>query len=282
MKLVSIIDSNLKTRVGICSAGRQILVQDPGQGPWDAYSLIRHLHESNSEIPDEFCVKVETGDVKLAAPLTRMEKIICVGKNYAAHALELGSQEPELPVIFNMFASAIIGPQDNIVLPRISHQVDYEAELVIVIGKDGRNIRRDVAMDHVFGYCCGNDVTARDWQKGRPGGQWLLGKTFDTFAPIGPWIVTRDEIEDPHDLDIQLRLNGQIMQQSNTRHMIFPIDHLIAHVSQFVTLRVGDLLFTGTPGGVGAGRTPPRFLQAGDVTEVEISKIGSLQNTVVE
>ena len=211
-----------------------------------------------------------------------MEKIICVGKNYPEHVKELGGQPPEIPVVFGMFPSAIVGPNDDVVLPRISQQVDYEAELVVVIGRDGKNISRSAAMDHVFGYCCGNDITARDWQKGRPGGQWLLGKTFDTFAPIGPWIVSRDEIDNPHDLDIELRLNGQVRQQSNTGQMMFSIDHLIAHVSQFVTLRVGDLLFTGTPSGVGAGRKPPLFLKAGDVTEVEISGIGCLQNAVVE
>jgi 2-keto-4-pentenoate hydratase/2-oxohepta-3-ene-1,7-dioic acid hydratase in catechol pathway len=282
MKLVSILDSTHSTRVGICTAPHEILVQESGRTPWDAFSLIRFLHDHDGEIPEAFCAGVDMSTVQLAAPLTRMEKIICVGKNYLEHAVELGSQPPELPVIFGMFASAIIGPDQNIVLPRISHQVDYEAELVVVIGKEGFNIPCDAAMEHVFGYCCGNDVTARDWQKGRPGGQWLLGKTCDTFAPIGPWIVTRDEIENPHDLEIQLRLNGQTRQQSNTRHMIFSIAQLISHVSQFVTLKVGDLLFTGTPGGVGAGRTPPQFLQAGDVIEVEIGGIGCLRNTVTE
>ena len=165
-------------------------------------------------------------------------------------------------------------------LPPISQKVDFEAELVVVIGKQGRNIERSQAMSHVFGYCCGNDISARDWQKEKPGGQWLLGKTFDGFAPLGPCIVTADEIPDPHRLEIMLRLNGETMQHSNTSHLIFPIDFLIEHLSKFVTLHPGDLIFTGTPEGVGAGRTPPVFLKSGDVLKVEIEGIGTLGNNI--
>jgi 2-keto-4-pentenoate hydratase/2-oxohepta-3-ene-1,7-dioic acid hydratase in catechol pathway len=224
---------------------------------------------------------IDLGQIELAAPISGMEKVICIGKNYVEHAREMGGQPPELPVVFNKFPSAISAPRTPIRLPKISQQVDFEAELVVVIGKPGRNIELDNAMDHVFGYCCGNDITARDWQKGKPGGQWLLGKTFDSFAPIGPAIVTQDEIADVADLNIQLRLNGEIMQDSNTRLMIFPVDFLISHLSQFVTLKPGDLIFTGTPPGVGAGRKPPVFLQPGDQLEVEIEGLGTLQNTVI-
>jgi 2-keto-4-pentenoate hydratase/2-oxohepta-3-ene-1,7-dioic acid hydratase in catechol pathway len=156
-----------------------------------------------------------------------------------------------------------------------------EAELVVVMGRGGRNIPQSVAAEHVFGYCCGNDVSARDWQKGKPGGQWLLGKTFDSFAPFGPAIVSADEIGWPVELNIRSRLNQMTMQESNTKQFIFPIEFLIAHLSKFCTLRPGDLIFTGTPSGVGVARTPPIFLKPGDVVEVEIDRIGKLSNPVV-
>ena len=221
------------------------------------------------------------GDDHLNPPLKNINKVSCIGKNYADHAREMGGEPPEIPVVFSMFPSAIIGPGDNVVLPRISSQVDYEAELVVVIGKPGRHIARERAMDHVFGYCCGNDISARDWQKGKPGGQWLLGKTFDTFAPLGPFLVTKDEVKDPHQLDVCCRLNGEVMQASNTSSLIFQIDFLISHLSQFITLAPGDLIFTGTPPGVGAGRKPPLFLKPGDTVEVEIESVGVLVNPIV-
>jgi 2-keto-4-pentenoate hydratase/2-oxohepta-3-ene-1,7-dioic acid hydratase in catechol pathway len=165
-------------------------------------------------------------------------------------------------------------------LPPGSQQIDFEAELVAVIGRTGRHIAEHEALDHVAGYMCGNDVTARDWQKSKPGGQWLLGKSFDTFAPTGPVFVTADEVNDPQNLCIELRLNGETMQSSNTRYQIFPVAKLVSYVSQVCTLLPGDLIFTGTPGGVGAGRTPPVFLQDGDTVEVEIDGIGCLRNRV--
>ena len=223
---------------------------------------------------------IAADQIVLAAPIGDPEKIICIGKNYAKHAQEMGSEPPSIPVVFSKFNSAIAAPGSEIALPAISEKVDFEAELVVVIGKTGRFIDRSDAMSHVFGYCCGNDISARDWQKEKPGGQWLLGKTFDNFAPLGPCIVTADEIEDPHKLDVSMRLNGETMQNSNTSHLIFPIDFLIAHLSRFVTLQPGDLIFTGTPAGVGAGRTPPLFLKSGDRLEVEIEGIGTLRNSI--
>ena len=220
-------------------------------------------------------------EATLAAPISNPGKIICIGKNYAKHAIEMGSEPPTIPVVFSKLNSAIADPGSNISLPTISEKVDYEAELVVVIGKQGRFIEQPDAMSHVFGYCCGNDISARDWQKEKPGGQWLLGKTFDNFAPLGPCVVTAEEVDDPHNLNIELRLNGETMQSSNTSHLIFSIDFLISHLSQFVTLNPGDLIFTGTPDGVGAGRKPPVFLKAGDQVEVEIEKIGKLTNQIV-
>jgi 2-keto-4-pentenoate hydratase/2-oxohepta-3-ene-1,7-dioic acid hydratase in catechol pathway len=166
------------------------------------------------------------------------------------------------------------------VLPRVSREVDYEAELVVVIGKRGRYIAEDQARNYVAGYTIGHDVSARDWQLRKPGGQWLAGKTFDTFAPIGPALVTADEIRDPHRLSIELRLNGQVMQRSNTEQMIFTVDKLVAYISQVVTLQPGDLIFTGTPPGVGFARKPPVFLKPGDIVEIEIENLGILRNPV--
>lgn len=214
------------------------------------------------------------------APVAEPSKVICIGLNYRDHALESNLPIPSEPVVFNKFPQAVVGPGDAVVLPSVAHQVDYEAELVVIIGKGGRRIPKERAMSHVAGYTVGNDVSARDWQIGRPGGQWLMGKTPDTFAPTGPFLVTADEV-DPHDLKIQLRLNGETMQSSSTRELIFGIDALIAHLSQLVTLRPGDLIFTGTPPGVGAARKPPVFIKPGDQMEVEIEGLGVLANPVV-
>jgi 2-keto-4-pentenoate hydratase/2-oxohepta-3-ene-1,7-dioic acid hydratase in catechol pathway len=166
-------------------------------------------------------------------------------------------------------------------LPHETDQVDFEGELVVVIGASGRRIPRAKAMDYVFGYTIGHDVSARDWQKNKEGKQWLLGKSFDAFAPIGPEVVTKDEIADPHALKIQTRLNGEMMQNSNTGEMIFRVDELIAYISQVTTLEPGDLIFTGTPSGVGVARNPQRFLKPGDVVEIEIEKLGILRNEFV-
>ena len=221
-------------------------------------------------------------DVKLGPIIPNPEKIIGVGLNYADHARETGRTPPSEPVMFCKFSSAILGDGETIVLPRVSNEVDYEAELVAVIGIGGRHISKEDALTHVAGYCCGNDVSARDWQQRKPGGQWLLGKSFDTFAPIGPALVTADEIPSPERLAIELRINGRVMQQSNTAQLSFSIAELIAYVSQVCTLSAGDLIFTGTPAGVGFARKPPVFLRPGDVVEVEIERIGVLSNPVAE
>jgi 2-keto-4-pentenoate hydratase/2-oxohepta-3-ene-1,7-dioic acid hydratase in catechol pathway len=221
------------------------------------------------------------GKVRVLPPIPDSEKIICIGLNYADHAAETGARVGDEPVVFCKFPTAIRGPGDPIELPDASSEVDYEAELVVVIGRGGRHIPREAAMQHVAGYTCGHDVSARDWQKHKPGGQWLLGKSFDSFAPIGPHLVTADEVPDPHNLPIRLRLNGQVMQNSTTAQLIFRIDQLVSYLSQVCTLKPGDLIFTGTPPGVGAARKPPIFLKPGDVAEVEIDGIGTLTNPVV-
>lgn len=216
----------------------------------------------------------------LQAPVVNPSKVICIGLNYRDHAIESGAEIPTEPVVFSKFSSTVIGPGDAIELPAAAKKVDYEAELVVIIGKRARRVSEADAHKYVAGYCCGHDVSARDWQLGRPGGQWLLGKTADTFAPIGPWLVTADEVTDPHDLKIALRLNGETMQNSSTKEFIFGIDKLIAHLTQLVTLEPGDLIFTGTPPGVGGARKPPVWLKPGDVCEVEIEGLGILRNPV--
>jgi 2-keto-4-pentenoate hydratase/2-oxohepta-3-ene-1,7-dioic acid hydratase in catechol pathway len=218
---------------------------------------------------------------RLLAPVLDPQKIICVGLNYADHAAETGATTGDEPVIFNKFPTALCGPEAPIELPPESNEVDYEAELVVVIGHRARRITRQQAWEHIAGYACGHDVSARDWQKGKPGKQWLLGKSFDKFAPLGPWLATPDEISDPGQLPIELRLNGVVMQSSNTDQLIFPIDYLVSYMSHVCTLLPGDLIYTGTPPGVGVARTPPVFLKPGDVTEVSIPGLGTLRNPVV-
>jgi len=221
-------------------------------------------------------------NVRLLAPVPTPQKVICVGLNYADHARETGKEAPPEPVIFNKFATAVCAHGDPIVLPQLSHEVDYEAELVAVIGRGGRSIPRTRALDHVAGYCCGHDVSARDWQLRKPGGQWLLGKSFDSFAPFGPELVTADEVGDVGNLRIQLRINGSTMQDSTTAQLIFSVAELVAYVSGVCTLSPGDVIFTGTPSGVGVARKPPIFLKHGDVVEVEIERIGMLRNAVID
>jgi 2-keto-4-pentenoate hydratase/2-oxohepta-3-ene-1,7-dioic acid hydratase in catechol pathway len=218
--------------------------------------------------------------VKLLAPVPRPPKFICVGLNYRDHAEETGLQIPSVPTIFNKFPTAIIADGDSIVLPRSSEKPDYEAELAFVIGKGGRHIPADAWREHVFGYTIVNDVSARDYQMATS--QWLMGKTFDTFAPMGPCLVSADEVPDPHALDISLTLNGEVMQSSNTRHLIFRIPELIAFLSSVFTLEPGDVVSTGTPGGVGFARKPPRYLRPGDEVVVRVQGLGELRNPVIQ
>ena len=227
-------------------------------------------------------VKYAADAVKLLPPIPRPGKILCIGLNYRDHAIEGGKAIPTEPVLFAKFPNTLIATGEPIRLPKVAEKVDYEAELVVVIGKAGKDIPNDkTAFDHVGGYTCGHDVSARDWQFRGEEKQWSIGKTFDTFAPTGPVIVTADELTDPHKLQIQLRLNGQTLQNSNTREFIFNVPHMLWFLSQVVTLEPGDLIFTGTPPGVGISRKPPILLKAGDIAEVEIEGIGTLRNPVV-
>jgi len=215
---------------------------------------------------------------RLLTPLSRPPKLIFVGLNYRDHAIECGAELPKVPAVFSKYNTSIVGPGDAIVLPKVSAQPDYEAELGVVIGKKGRHIPKDRWREYVFGYTNVHDVSARDVQMATS--QWLMGKTFDTFAPIGPAIVTSDEIADPNALKIELIINGEILQSSNTSEMVFQIPYLIEHLSSVMTLEPGDIISTGTPAGVGMAKTPQRWLRPGDNTVVRIEGIPELQNSV--
>jgi 2-keto-4-pentenoate hydratase/2-oxohepta-3-ene-1,7-dioic acid hydratase in catechol pathway len=226
-------------------------------------------------------VRHDPAGTKLLAPVPDPRKIVCIGLNYRDHAAESGVPVPTEPILFSKYSTTLIGHGDQIVLPSASHEVDYEAELVVVIGRKGRHISRERALEYVGGYAVGHDVSARDWQLNKPGKQWMAGKTFDTFAPVGPELVTSDEVPDPQNLGIRLRLNGQTMQDSSTSQLVFGVAELIAYLSQIFTLEPGDMIFTGTPPGVGMARKPPVWLKPGDQVEVEIDRLGTLQNTVI-
>jgi 2-keto-4-pentenoate hydratase/2-oxohepta-3-ene-1,7-dioic acid hydratase in catechol pathway len=240
------------------------------------------LQAASQALRRDKAVEYEAREVKFLPPVPDPHKIICLGLNYADHAKESGAAIPRDPVIFSKYASALIGHDDAIVLPSTSSEVDYEAELVVVIGKRGRHIPAERGLEYVAGYTIGHDVSARDWQLKKDGKQWMVGKTFDTFAPTGPVLVTADELPDPHGLGVRLRLNGATMQESSTSQMIFKVGAVVNYLSQVFTLEPGDLIFTGTPAGVGFTRRPPVFLKPGDVVEVEIEKLGVLRNPVVK
>jgi 2-keto-4-pentenoate hydratase/2-oxohepta-3-ene-1,7-dioic acid hydratase in catechol pathway len=217
--------------------------------------------------------------VRLLAPVPRPPKLICIGLNYRDHAAETHQEIPKVPTVFAKFSNVVIGPGDAIVLPRISRKPDYEAEFMFVIGTGGKNIPAEDWQRHVFGYTVFNDVSARDFQIATS--QWMIGKTFDTFAPMGPYLVSADEIPDPHELEISLSIGGQILQHSNTRELIFKIPDLVAYLSSVVTLEPGDVVATGTPSGVGFARKPPRYLQSGDEVVVSVEGLGELRNPVI-
>lgn len=212
--------------------------------------------------------------------LTHPDKIICVGLNYMEHVEETKGKIPEEPIIFSKFSNALAAHNEEIPLPRVGKQIDYEAELVVVIGKDAQDVPKEKAMDYVFGYTIGNDLSVRDLQF-KEGHQWLLGKTADKFAPVGPYIVTRDEI-DPSKLEISLRRNGELVQSSNTRYMIFDVATIVSYLSKRLTLKAGDLIFTGTPEGVilGLPEGDRTWLKVSEVLEVQIEGIGSLKNQI--
>jgi len=243
------------------------------QGGEELLNVVKEAQQSASIL--------KLDQVKLLSPITGCEKVICVGLNYKDHCTEQHLPLPEEPVIFSKFPSSIVASGDDIVLPKISDSVDWEVELAVVIGKEGKHIKKEDAFQHVAGYTVANDVSARDWQMKKNAKQWLLGKTFDTFCPLGPALVTRGSVSDPHNLNLKCVVNGEVVQNSNTRELVFDIPACIAWISQFCKLMPGDVVLTGTPPGVGVFRKPPVFLKAGDVVSCEIAELGSIENKVV-
>ena len=223
---------------------------------------------------------VINNDIRLAAPTARPSKIVCVGLNYAKHAEESGMAVPGEPVLFFKATSSIIGPHDNVILPRGSEKSDWEVELAVVISKKASYVTESTAMDYVAGYMVHNDISERAFQLEREG-QWVKGKSCDTFAPLGPFMATKDEIADPHNLRLWLKLNGETLQDSNTSDFIFDIPKVVSYISEFMTLLPGDIISTGTPFGVGLGFNPPKYLKAGDVMELGIDGLGTSRQEVI-
>lgn len=232
------------------------------------------LDQHNTVLPE-----VPAG-IRLGCPVARPSKIVCIGLNYAKHAKETGAAIPTEPILFFKSTTAVVGPNDSIMIPRDSVKTDWEVELAVVIERKASYVTEADAMNYVAGYCLHNDVSEREFQLER-GGTWDKGKGCDTFAPLGPWMVSKDEIKDPHTLRLWLSLNGKIVQDSNTDDLIFNVPHLISYISQFMTLLPGDIISTGTPAGVGLGMNPPTYLKSGDVVELGIDGLGVSKQTVV-
>lgn len=230
------------------------------------------------QIKEQYIHSIEK--IHFLAPIYNPQKIVCLGRNFAEHAKEGGKEPPENPMIWGKFNSSIIGHQESIILPKITNKVDVEVELVVIIGKKGKNIPIEEANEYIFGYTIGNDVSARDYQYSDK--QFTRAKTMDTFSPLGPWIVTKNEIMNPQILDLELKVNNKIWQKSNTKQMIFTVQYIISYLSQSFTFMPGDLIFTGTPSGVGHYQKPPKYLKEGDNVKLTIEKIGSLENPVRE
>ena len=272
---------------------------EPGQekpGIIDADSNIRDLSGEVTDITGEFLeagglsklaqldinsLPIASGSPRLGIPVAEVPKIICIGLNYSDHAKESNMPIPTEPVVFMKAISALSGPNDDVILPTGSTKGDWEVELAVVIGKETKNVSEDQAMEYVAGYTICNDVSEREWQL-EHGSQWSKGKSFDTFAPVGPWLVTPDDVSDPHNLAMWLDLNGKRMQTGNTNTMIFRIEKLISYLSYFVTLQPGDIISTGTPPGVGMGIKPePVFLCVNDVMRLGIDGLGEQKQTVI-
>ena len=238
-------------------------------------STIEKIKKKNLSILPEI-----KGNPRIGPCVYKPEKFIGIGLNYSSHAKETNASAPKEPIVFFKANSSICGPNDNVCLPKDSLKSDWEVELGVIIGKQAKNISEANSMDHIFGFCIVNDVSEREYQLERSSGQWDKGKAFDTFGPIGPYIVTKDEIKDVQNLNLQLKLNGKIMQKGNTQSMIFGVNHLVSYLSFFMTLKPGDIITTGTPPGVGMGRKPQIFLKSGDEMELQIDGLGSQKQKV--
>lgn len=237
------------------------------------------LEKLQSEFDPSDASKIEA-EVRIGAPVHKPGKIICIGLNYGKHAAESGADIPKEPIIFFKAGSSLSGPFDPVVIPKNGHKTDWEVELAVIIGKRANYVDEADAMNYVAGYAVHNDVSEREFQLER-GGQWVKGKSCDTFAPLGPYLVTKDEVEDPHTLNLWLKLNGEMLQNGNTRDFIFNIPYVVSYLSKFMSLMPGDIISTGTPEGVGLGFNPPRYLKPGDVMELGIDGLGVAKQTAV-
>lgn len=266
------VEFNDGTRIDVSQFG-----EDYTQNFFEKNGLFRlkeWLEENKKKCP------VVENNIRLAPPVLNPSKIVCVGLNYAKHAAESGMAVPTEPVLFFKSTTAIVGPNDEVMLPRGGDKTDWEVELAVVIGKKASYVEENDAMDYVAGYLLHNDISERAFQLEREG-QWVKGKSCDTFAPIGPFLTTKDEIEDPHNLSIWLKLNGELVQNSNTSDFIFNIPTVVSYISQFMTLLPGDIISTGTPFGVGLGMNPPKYLKEGDTMELGIDGLGVSQQKVI-
>ncbi len=283
MHLVRFSDPAGTIRAGLLEDGKVVPLYTSNA---DHDPLLALLRESGGRIEEEVGnllrgEALAVDQVKLMAPIGSPPKIICVGLNYMSHMLETKAEKPAEPVIFSKYSSSIAGPGEAIVLPAVApKRVDYEAELAVVIGRPGRNVGRSEASSYVAGYCVANDISARDWQVKKPNGQWLLGKSFDTFLPLGPALVTASEVADYTSLRVRCTVSGEVRQDAPASEMIFGVDELIAYVSRVFRLEPGDLILTGTPGGVGMARGPEGYLKDGDLLVTEIDGLGRLTNPV--
>ena len=272
-----------KTCIGAVRGDEIIDISDLFNNPKDLLPLVQAGEAGIQKIEQALLggdrKRIKLKDVKLSAPIKTPAKIVAIGLNYIDHCHESGLAVPEKPVVFTKHTNTITGPNDDVCWrTEITTEVDYEVELGVIIGKKTSRVSQEDALEHVFGYSVVNDVSARDLQLGGGAGQWDLGKSLDTFCPWGPIIVTRDEIPDPQNIDVRLRLNGEIRQKSNTRNMIFSVAYLVSYLSQYMTLIPGDLIATGTPPGVGMGMDPKSYMTDGDICETEIDGIGTLRN----
>ena len=280
MRLVTFTYGPHQMEAGVLIDGQVMAVE--GLGYPDAISFINGGAEALKDA--DLCWQggmetIPADTVRMHAPVPNPGKFICIGLNYRDHAIESGMEIPEIPTVFTKYDNAVCGPDDPIILPSVSNQVDYEAELGFVIGKQAKNVKASDWEDYVFGYTCVHDVSARDYQLATS--QWTIGKTFDSFGPMGPTLVSKDEIDNPHNLRIWLDLNGEILQDSNTDQLVFDVPALLEYLSAVMTLQPGDIVSTGTPPGVGMARRPPIFLKPGDVCTVGIEGIGELVNPCI-
>ena len=274
-------------RFGECGAEKPGLIDDHGAfrdlsaiiEDWSYKTLNRETLNKVAAL-DRQSLPMAPADVRLAAPVYRVGKIVGCALTYGKHAAEAGMEPPEEPMFMLTAPSAINGPHDPVIMPRGATQLDWESELAVVFCKSGSNIPVEEAMDYVAGFCVGNDVSERVFQLER-GTQWTKGKSADTLKPLGPWLVTTDEVGDPNNLDISLRVNGQIMQQSNTSDMMYSIAELVSIISNYVSWQPGDVMMTGTPPGVGYGMKPQQYLKPGDIMEAQIEKLGAQRNIIV-